>query len=433
MRVFKVLFFVICVFFVAFVKAERTPRLLIKIATRDNPNQFLQTLDKYYEMMSGEVTCYFLIACDQDDTKMNCKKMIKTLRKYPRLTVTFHANHSKVEAYNCDINDFIGKFDALLISNDHKVPAVFGFDKIIMDAMRSNFPLYDGILNLRDGYHDQNINVTPVIGKGYYKLFSYVYYPGYSESSFCKNEITCVSRMLGKEYCLTQEVIKYEPTAAHLTKNQENDQVLYENRSKKNFHIDYKIYRKFISKDWSILICTLKERISTFDYIYNKLKKQIEESGLQDKIEILYFLDQRENSIGFKRNALMRQSKGLYVNYIDDDDDVHEEYIAQIYSKIKKKPDCISLKGIITIDGIDPRMFIHSIAHSDFFVSDNIYYRPPNHLNTMKRSIASRFLFKDIYYGEDKDWALQIVSSGLLKNEASFNNPYYFYNYETKK
>ena len=33
--------------------------------------------------------------------------------------------------------------------------------------------------------------------------------------------------------------------------------------------------------------------------------------------------DDREHTIGFKRNSLMQQSRGTYVNFLDDDDDVH--------------------------------------------------------------------------------------------------------------
>lgn len=154
---------------------------------------------------------------------------------------------------------------------------------------------------------------------------------------------------------------------------------------------------------------------------------------MDDKVEVLYFMDNRENSIGFKRNALLRQSCGLYINYIDDDDDVHDHYIRMIYEKLKNNPDCVSLKGIITFNRENPQIFIHSVQYKTYFQKDGIYYRPPNHLNTIKRSIASQFLFPNQSYSEDTDWAMQIVRSGLLKKEEVIEEPYYFYLYMPNK
>ena len=181
--------------------------------------------------------------------------------------------------------------------------------------------------------------------------------------------------------------------------------------------------------DWSILICTLQERKHFFEFIYNKLQEQIRQNNLQGRVEVLYFLDNRQHSIGHKRNALMRQSRGAYVNFIDDDDDVHPHYVKMIYDRLADEPDCVSLVGVITFNGRNPRTFIHSIDYNSYFESNNVYYRPPNHLNTMKRSIASRFAFPEISFGEDTDWAMRIAHSGLLKKEAKITEPYYFYLY----
>lgn len=185
-------------------------------------------------------------------------------------------------------------------------------------------------------------------------------------------------------------------------------------------------------KDWSILICTLQEREKQFQELHNKLMGQIREHHLEDRVEILSFKDNREAPVGVKRNALVRQSKADYINFIDDDDDVHDHYIKMIHDRLKSSPDCVSLVGIITFNGKSPTTFIHSIAYNSYFQSNGTYYRPPNHLNTMKRSIASQFLFPEISFGEDTDWAMQIARSGQLKKEEVVSEPYYFYKYVDK-
>jgi len=183
---------------------------------------------------------------------------------------------------------------------------------------------------------------------------------------------------------------------------------------------------------WSILICTLDERKEDFNYIVNKLNYQINKNKLNEDIEILYFSDNRENSIGFKRNSLLSDSKGKYVCFVDDDDDLSDNYIKVIYKSLLENKDCSSLNGIITFDGKNPKKFIHSIEYDNYFEKNDIYYRPPNHLNPIKRDLVSKIKFPDINFGEDADWTMQVAKSKILKTEAIINDVYYFYSFKTK-
>jgi glycosyltransferase involved in cell wall biosynthesis len=187
------------------------------------------------------------------------------------------------------------------------------------------------------------------------------------------------------------------------------------------------------TKMWSILICTLEERTESFNKIYNKLQYQIAANNLGDQIEILFFRDNREHSIGFKRNALLKQSQGRYVCFVDDDDDVHGRYIPMIYEKLLQNPDCVSLLGIMTTNGKHPEIFKHSLAYNDKYCTENgVHLRPPNHLNPIRRDIALQFSFPENNFGEDRSWTLLLAQSGLLKTEAVLDVPYYFYLYDGK-
>lgn len=189
-------------------------------------------------------------------------------------------------------------------------------------------------------------------------------------------------------------------------------------------HIPFKI-------KWSILIPTIVERAPVFEKLYAELTRQITALDLNNQIEILYFRDKRgENLVGFKRNLLLEKSLGEYTCFVDDDDLVHENYIQMIYEKLLTSPDCVSLTGIITENGRNPRKFIHSIKYSTWFTSeDKIHYRPPNHLNPIKRTITSQFKFPLKNCSEDKDWSMQIYRSKLLKTEVEITEPYYFYRF----
>lgn len=185
-------------------------------------------------------------------------------------------------------------------------------------------------------------------------------------------------------------------------------------------------------KLWSILILTLESRKDDFEYIYNKLNSQIQNLNLIKDVEILYFSDNKENSVGYKRNELLSRSKSKYISFVDDDDDVSDFYVKYIYDLLLEDNDCVSLNGIITFEGRNPKKFIHSLKYNSYFEKDGIYYRPPNHLNTIKRELVEKIKFPDINKGEDTDWAMNICKSGLLKTESVLDKVVYYYKFSEK-
>ena len=186
-------------------------QLLIKIPTRSRPEKFFTMLDKYYEKISGSVTYHFLISCDIDDPTMNNSHIISMLKEYPHLSFYFGNSRTKVQAYNCDIEKHLD-FDILLVTSDDMEPLVEYFDQIIMKNMKKYFPNFDGILNFNDGFVDGRCNTMPIIGKKFYQRFGYVYHPSY-KSLYCDEELTIISRMLGKEMVFDQVIIRHNHPA----------------------------------------------------------------------------------------------------------------------------------------------------------------------------------------------------------------------------
>jgi glycosyltransferase involved in cell wall biosynthesis len=188
--------------------------------------------------------------------------------------------------------------------------------------------------------------------------------------------------------------------------------------------------REITTMLFSILIPTLEGRRERFDLLYQKLSKQIAENSLSGEVEVAYFLDNMEHSVGFKRNKLIERAKGKFVAFVDDDDDISDDYVHLICNAIKKNPDidCIGIKGIITFRGKDPRIFVHSLQYKQYFSRGSMYFRPPYHLNPVKREIATKYMFEDISYSEDIDWAMRICRAGALKKEFFIDTVIYFYN-----
>ncbi len=172
----------------------------------------------------------------------------------------------------------------------------------------------------------------------------------------------------------------------------------------------------------SILICSIEERKDLLQRLLNILEKQ-----RVDGVEILLNVDNKEKTIGKKRNELLALATGDYIAFIDDDDTVSNDYVIKVLNASKSNPDCIGIEGIITTNGLNPKKFIHSQQYSSWFTKNNIYYRCPNHLNPIKRDIAIAVGFPEINHGEDKSYSDGVYK--LIKTEVYINNPIYFYQF----
>lgn len=181
----------------------------------------------------------------------------------------------------------------------------------------------------------------------------------------------------------------------------------------------------------SILICHNAQdavRKTYLDRLLSRVQPQFSRAGKQVEVNI----NSSTGSIGSKRNTLLDSAKGEYLAFIDDDDDVAEEYVQYLLEGIQTGRDCCSLRGIID-EKVDFNMFEHSIRHQEYQTVDPDkhdgvkYLRYPNHLNCIKSEIAKQFKFPLINHGEDTDWATQIKQSGLIKTEYWIDEPIYFY------
>jgi len=178
-------------------------------------------------------------------------------------------------------------------------------------------------------------------------------------------------------------------------------------------------------KLFSILICTLKNRENYLARLNERLRQQLNSS-----VEILVN-DHETDSVGKKRNALIRHASGRYLAFIDDDDLVSDDYVARITSSLGEEPDVVGMEGVITVDGENPRTFIHSLRYNSWFEADGIYYRNPNHLNPVRSALAKAVDIPDINYAEDREYSRLLLP--MLKTEAYLQRPIYFYEYRSVK
>ncbi len=179
----------------------------------------------------------------------------------------------------------------------------------------------------------------------------------------------------------------------------------------------------------SILTPTLIERRVCFQLLQDKLQRQIREGAFSDHIEHLCFEDNRERSIGYKRNVLMDQAKGKFIVFVDDDDDVSDNYVSLICEVISNNPeiDCIGFRGTITFKGRHPHEFVQSLQYHRFSRKNGVYYRSLMHINPIRRDIAVQYRFEDISYSEDIDWIMGMIRDKTLSRECFIDQTLYFY------
>lgn len=183
----------------------------------------------------------------------------------------------------------------------------------------------------------------------------------------------------------------------------------------------------------SILICTLPERKEMFDAIKKKLSNQIFDLGVFSKDVEICSINNTDMSTGTKRNELLKMSRGKFIVFVDDDDDVSDNYIEKIFFTILKHPyvDCIGIEGIITTDGEQEKEWLISIECKDWYEENDKYFRTPNHISPILREHALKAKFPDITFGEDREYSKRVLP--FLKNEAMIKGCLYHYKYISQK
>lgn len=183
-------------------------KLLIKFPTRGRPEKFLKTLDIYRNLSVNKNDIVFLITLDEDDSSVT-ENLLSYLKSLKDVVVDLGTSDSKIHAVNRGIENINFNWDILLLASDDMIPQIWGYDNIIFNDMKFNFPDTDGVLWYNDGYQKDKLNTLCILGREYYKRFGYIYHPQY-KSTWCDNEFTEVSKILRKVLYFDKIIIKHE-------------------------------------------------------------------------------------------------------------------------------------------------------------------------------------------------------------------------------
>jgi hypothetical protein len=159
------------------------------------------------------------------------------------------------------------------------------------------------------------------------------------------------------------------------------------------------------------LIPTVHERVESFNKLKAFIHYQIKEYELDGQVEVLHLVDNKEMTIGEKRNRLYKMANGVYSVQWDDDDSMHHEALPLIIDELKNEDcDCVGYKELCIFDGKRVESSNFSIKYGGW--ADNIdgfnHVRTPFFKTPIKTRICISCPIPSIRFGEDHEFAKMI-------------------------
>lgn len=172
--------------------------------------------------------------------------------------------------------------------------------------------------------------------------------------------------------------------------------------------------------------------VTTRTAMAHKLLAKLEAQATPE-VELICLLDNKKRSTGKKRDNLLRLAQGDYVAFVDDDDDVTDDYVSSIIQATADNPDVVVFDHLCWLNGQGPFVVHPGLAYpnEEAHKLDGRWVdvtRQPLHTSAWRRSLALQSHFPDIMYGEDWGWAESLVR--VARTESRINRPLYYYRYD---
>lgn len=401
--------------------------ILVKLPSRSRPHRCIETVKNWLGKAARPERITTLVGIHRDDPTMNKPSIITVLGELGCLCHV-HDGQTKVEAMNAGVARHLRGHDVLILAADDMRAVVKGWDDRVEADMRTHWPNLDGALHYNDGHQGDRINTLPIIGVNLWSKFGYFYHPSYA-SLWCDNEYQDVLRALGRlpyidtciiEHChpIFKRGIEADALLAHTDSFWDQDQRTYESRKATA------IPKVLLS----IGIVSLAKRAAFRKQILAELNRQIAALPRGTAVEIVLEIDDGQATTGFKRNCVLDNARGEYIAFVDDDDMVASDYVVRCLIGLSDKPDCLGITGKITTDGAHPKLWRHTMSNGPVWrQEDDVYLRPPTHVNPVRLDLARIAGFPDITHGEDRAYSEALFP--LLKTEGGIVENAYDYRY----
>ena len=130
-------------------------------------------------------------------------------------------------------------------------------------------------------------------------------------------------------------------------------------------------------------------------------------------VEVLHLADNGAQSIGAKRNSLIRIAAGDYVAFVDDDASVTDDYVDTILAATGEQAEVIAFRaetrcGSVAVMEI-ARSLKYPVAWHD--VHPALRQTAPDHTCAVRRDLATRLPFLNSRVGSEQDWSRQLKTA----------------------
>lgn len=145
------------------------------------------------------------------------------------------------------------------------------------------------------------------------------------------------------------------------------------------------------------------------DALHGTISAQIEIGNRP--VEHLIFCDNKRRTVGEKRDALLRIAKGKYIAFVDDDDDIADDYVAEILRAAESNPDVITFRQLAIVNGVQGEIeFRLGNPNEPFAGNTEITRRNAWHVCAWRRQLAICSSFPATNYGEDWEYASKLCA-----------------------
>lgn len=183
----------------------------------------------------------------------------------------------------------------------------------------------------------------------------------------------------------------------------------------------------------SILVPSLPSRFDS--HLRTLLDKLNRQTDGRDDVEVLVLTDNKMRSVGLKRDALVKSARGEFCAFVDDDDNVSDDYVSSIIDCIRANPDAdvITFNQVSQVNDGNPYTVRFGLGnpHEEAGTDDSGRWRdirrPPYHVCAWRTELARRHDFADASYGEDRHWAMRAARDARASAHIDKVLHYYFY------
>jgi hypothetical protein len=187
----------------------------------------------------------------------------------------------------------------------------------------------------------------------------------------------------------------------------------------------------------SVLVATLVRREERFLELAGNLAKQAEDAPAP--VEIVALQNAGEHPLAIYREALLRDARGKYLCFVDDDDEVPPWYMEDICWALAPGPDVVAFEQYGTGTGC-PRTFFglqyRGAPYEPVLMQDGgmAYLRAYSHMQPIRTEIAQQASFLDSGQiarttGEDYLFAAKVIPVLIERGSREARIPKVMYSY----